>query len=81
MSSEWLKAEEVCAAMRLTTEALYAMVRDGQFTLVKWKGREVRIHRSEVYPEVVAVQSPRLTILIDDIRRRLDELDAQLRAS
>ena len=81
--SDWLKAEEAAAALRVTTDRLYAMVREGQFQHIKWAGREVRIHRSEIEPPVIVPEpdplcSARIRRSFAEIRQRMDEIEAEL---
>lgn len=81
--SDWLTAAEAAKALRVTTERLYTMVRADQFTKIKFAGKEVRIHRSEVDPPVIVPQpdplaSARVRRSIGEIRQRIDEIEAEL---
>ena len=81
--TDWLKPAEAAKALRVTSDRLYAMVRDSQFQHVKWCGREVRIHRSEVDPPVLVAQpdplaSARVRRSLSEMRQRMDEIEAEL---
>lgn len=81
--TEWYTAQEAADVLNTRRQTIAEMVKKGKFRNVHWVGNQVRIHRSDLYPQVATVTPPNpdLGRTISEIRHRLDELEAMLRAS